>query len=259
MKKVLAIVLLTVFFVGAELQAQDAAKPELRTWKDSTGQFSVEAVFVRVSGDQVVLQRKDKTEISVPLAKLSAADRQYVQKSEKGEGPGGYLDKQLGLRFPARMGEFKFQSRRTYGEPRLGYSIRYQDDSLFKVDIYVYDNNIKNIGSGIDSKKIRDEFVSVLSIFSYMQQLGKYKDVKVVEKGQKNLGKTKYLWAQYEYKQVIGDGTLFTGSRLSDTYLVGKSGLFLKVRMTLKKDDSEKKKAAKDEFLKILGDLLESS
>jgi Leucine-rich repeat (LRR) protein len=80
MKKVLAIVLLTVFFVGSQLQAQDAAKPELRTWKDSTGQFSVEAVFVRVSGDQVVLQRKDKTKISIPLAKLSVADRQYVQK-----------------------------------------------------------------------------------------------------------------------------------------------------------------------------------
>jgi len=259
MKKKLAILLLVGLFVGSALQAQDVAKPELRTWKDSTGQFSIQATFVRVNGDQVVLQGIDKKEISLPLTELSAVDQQYVQKSEKGEGPGGYLDKQLGLRFPARMGEFKFQSRITYEEPRLGYVVRYHDDSLFKVDIYVYDNNIKDIGSGIDSKKVRDEFVSALSNFSHMQKLGKYKDVKVVEKGQKNLGKTKCLWAQYEYKQVIGDGTLFTGSRLSDTYLVGKSGLFLKVRMTWKKDDSEKKKAAKDELLKILGDLLESS
>ena len=75
----LPFVLLSVMPVGSQLQAQDAAKPSLRTWKDSTGQFSVEAVFVRVSGDQVVLQRKDKTEISVPLAKLSEADRKYVE------------------------------------------------------------------------------------------------------------------------------------------------------------------------------------
>ena len=79
MKKRLAILLLVALFVGSELQAQDAAKPELRTWKDSTGQFSIEATFVRVTGDQVVLQRTDKKEISLPLAKLSVADQQYVK------------------------------------------------------------------------------------------------------------------------------------------------------------------------------------
>jgi hypothetical protein len=79
MKKRLAILVL-LLLVGYELQAQDAAKPKLRTWKDSTGKFSFEAVFVRVSGDQVVLQGADKKELSVPLAKLSEADRQYVKQ-----------------------------------------------------------------------------------------------------------------------------------------------------------------------------------
>ena len=52
-----------------------------RTWKDSTGKFSIEAVFVRVVGKQVVLQRADnKKEITLPLAKLSLADQQYVRK-----------------------------------------------------------------------------------------------------------------------------------------------------------------------------------
>ncbi len=58
MKKRLAILLLAVLFVGSELQAQDVANP-LRTWKDSTGQFSIQATFVRISGDQVVLQGID--------------------------------------------------------------------------------------------------------------------------------------------------------------------------------------------------------
>ena len=79
MKKSLAILLLAVLFVGSELQAQDAAKPELRTWKDSTGQFSIQATFVRVNGDLVILQGIDKKEISLPLAKLSTADQQYVK------------------------------------------------------------------------------------------------------------------------------------------------------------------------------------
>ena len=79
MKKRLAILLLGVLFVGSELQAQDTAKPALRTWKDSTGQFSIQATFVRVNGDQVVLQGIDKKKISLPLAKLSTADQQYVK------------------------------------------------------------------------------------------------------------------------------------------------------------------------------------
>jgi hypothetical protein len=79
MKKKLAILLLAVLFVGSELQAQDTAKPALRTWKDSTGQFSIQATFVRVSGDKVVLQGIDKKEISLPHIKLSAADQQYVK------------------------------------------------------------------------------------------------------------------------------------------------------------------------------------
>ena len=79
MNKTLAILLLAVLFVDSELQAQDTAKPALRTWKDSTGQFTFQATFVRVNGDVVVLQGIDKKEISLPLAKLSATDQQYVK------------------------------------------------------------------------------------------------------------------------------------------------------------------------------------
>ena len=56
------------------------AKAEVRTWKDASGNFSIEAVFVRIADDKVVLQRADKTEVSVPLSVLSATDRQYVQE-----------------------------------------------------------------------------------------------------------------------------------------------------------------------------------
>ena len=79
MKKRLAILLLAVLFVGSELQAQDTAKPALRTWKDSTGQFSIQATFVRIVGDNVVLQGINKKEISLPLTNLSATDQQYVK------------------------------------------------------------------------------------------------------------------------------------------------------------------------------------
>lgn len=51
-----------------------------RIWQDLTGKFKVSATFVRVKGDQVILEtRADKVEITVSLAKLSDVDRQYVQ------------------------------------------------------------------------------------------------------------------------------------------------------------------------------------
>lgn len=79
MKKRLVILLLAVLVLGSELESQDTAKPILRTWKDSTNQFSIRATLVRVIGDQVVLQAIDEKEISLPLSKLSAADQQYVE------------------------------------------------------------------------------------------------------------------------------------------------------------------------------------
>ncbi|MFP6900868.1 MAG: SHD1 domain-containing protein, partial [Opitutales bacterium] len=118
MKKVLAIVLLTVFFVGAELQAQDAAKPELRTWKDSTGQFSVEAVFVRVSGDQVVLQGADKKEVVLLLARLSVADRKYVQNIREVNSIGMKLKLIPAGEF--QMGSPEAEQGRFNGETRHG-------------------------------------------------------------------------------------------------------------------------------------------
>ncbi len=50
-----------------------------RTWRDESGKYEVIATFVRVSGGDVELRRQDTGKlITVPLAKLSAADRKYV-------------------------------------------------------------------------------------------------------------------------------------------------------------------------------------
>ena len=54
MKRLIVCVLsliVVVLFVGSELRAQDAPRGELRIWKDATGQFSIEAVFVQLSGE----------------------------------------------------------------------------------------------------------------------------------------------------------------------------------------------------------------
>ena len=74
------IVLLVACSLLIQASAVGQAPQPVRTWKDASGQFSIEAVFVRVQGGQVVLRRANKQELMVPLAKLSPADQQYVRK-----------------------------------------------------------------------------------------------------------------------------------------------------------------------------------
>jgi hypothetical protein len=58
-----------------------AQTPEpVRTWKDITGSFSIQATFVKLAGDLVVLEPSGKPELSLPLAQLSTIDQQYVRK-----------------------------------------------------------------------------------------------------------------------------------------------------------------------------------
>jgi len=71
----------------------DTKKPtgrELRFWTDKTGAFKVEAEFVELNGDSVVLKRKkDGRVIQVPLSKLSEADQKLAKQlgAAKPENP----------------------------------------------------------------------------------------------------------------------------------------------------------------------------
>ena len=51
-----------------------------RTWTSSSGTYRVEADFIELKGGKVVLKKKDGQTISVPLGKLSKADRAFVAK-----------------------------------------------------------------------------------------------------------------------------------------------------------------------------------
>lgn len=68
---------------------EEPTKPttEVRTWSDVTGKFKIEAQFVKQDGDQVELARTDGKTIKLPLAKLSAADQEYVKKQSADTDP----------------------------------------------------------------------------------------------------------------------------------------------------------------------------
>lgn len=62
--------------------ADDVPRHNPRLWKDSSGSFQVRARLIEYTDDAVRLEKADGREITVPLAKLSQADREYVEKVE---------------------------------------------------------------------------------------------------------------------------------------------------------------------------------
>ncbi len=63
---------------AAMAQPTARANSSMRTWSDTSGSFAIEASFLGVSEDQVVLQRSDGRQISVPLNRLSIDDQRFV-------------------------------------------------------------------------------------------------------------------------------------------------------------------------------------
>jgi uncharacterized protein (TIGR03067 family) len=64
--------------VLAMLPLISATAATARKWTDASGQFSVEAEFVEIKNGEVFLKKADGVVISVPVSKLSEADRSYL-------------------------------------------------------------------------------------------------------------------------------------------------------------------------------------
>src|SRR5262245_19202069 len=60
-----------------------------RTWTDSTGRYTVDAELISFNDSTVVLQRADHELASVPIDKLSQADRDYLKSKEAAEARDG--------------------------------------------------------------------------------------------------------------------------------------------------------------------------
>jgi len=56
---------------------------ELRTWKDSTGKFSIEAEFVSSEDGVAVLKTADGSQLKVPFEKLCEEDRKHIQSLQR--------------------------------------------------------------------------------------------------------------------------------------------------------------------------------
>jgi len=66
------------------LQVGHQQTSPVRTWSDSTGQFTIQAKLIGAANGEVRLKRPDGTAISVPLERLSDADKEFVETQRAG-------------------------------------------------------------------------------------------------------------------------------------------------------------------------------
>lgn len=59
-----------------------AGSGQWRFWKDTTGQYQIEAQLVEVNDVEVTLKKRDGSTVKVPLAKLCAGDLEFLGKGE---------------------------------------------------------------------------------------------------------------------------------------------------------------------------------
>lgn len=70
--RVLVVLIVTITVTGTIFA-------ELRTWKDATGKFSIEAEFAGIIAGDVRLKKADGSAVSVSLDRLSEADREWIK------------------------------------------------------------------------------------------------------------------------------------------------------------------------------------
>ena len=83
----LSISVITIACLGCvNAVAQQPGEP-VRTWKDQSGKYSVQARLERIDVDQVVLRKTDGSVVRVPIDRLSQDDRKYIEsRSSKTAG-----------------------------------------------------------------------------------------------------------------------------------------------------------------------------
>ena len=60
---------------------QELAKSTSRSWKDASGKFTIEAVFVSKAASTITLKKEDGKEVTLPIAKLSKEDQAWIKEN----------------------------------------------------------------------------------------------------------------------------------------------------------------------------------
>lgn len=169
------------------------------------------------------------------------------------------IEPRTGISFPQTLGPLARMGMKKYDLPELGISYRYAGKPLPIADIYIYDNGLKDLGTGV-SQMVRTHFEEVKSEILLLGKSGNYRDVKKVSAGETYLPpgprKLPALTAVFTYSIPAGKGVAYTGVRTSHILLTAYKGHFLKIQFTYPQNQEKEGKKAWQQFLTDFGKVL---
>lgn len=167
-----------------------------------------------------------------------------------------FYDEQINIAFSESIGQLELRGKKIFSDPGLGYSVRYEDrKNSAKLDIYIYDDNLSNIASGVQSKQVQYEFIRAIQVIEYFAAMRIYRKLSEIYRGKRIFCGVEFLSAVHQYEKAQNQGYMET--KLSETFITGYKDKFIKVRFTYKKNDKEKwsqtnQKSFMNEFCKAL-------
>ena len=172
-----------------------------------------------------------------------------------------YHDNEIRLIFPIKISEFGFEGQQFYEGDGLGYSLRYSDENIVRIDIYVYDKAYSDLEEGINSQEVLTEFDEFYSMINYMQTQGDYINALELNSGEKTFKSKaiRFLWSQFQYEILPAENVQFFGEVISNIFLTTYNGKFVKVRLTLKKNEHNELEEDIEAFMTAFSMFLENS
>jgi len=176
------------------------------------------------------------------------------------ESPGTpAIEPRTGITFPQTLGPLARMGMKKYDLPELGVSYRYAGKPLPIADIYIYDNGLKDLGTGL-TQAVRTHFEEVKSEILLLGKSGNYRDVKKVSEGETYLPpgnpRLPALSATFTFSIPPGKGVAYAGVRTSHILLTAYQGQFLKIQFTYPQDQEKEGKKAWQQFLTAFGKVL---
>lgn len=171
-----------------------------------------------------------------------------------------YEDNHLGIAFPRTLAGLTFGGLTKYDQATLGYCLRYGGRDLLKADLFVYDHGILNIPDGYDNETVKSEIAYAFLALEIMQERGQYMGLAHLATGVvPEQGYIRFIWGKHRYAEAPREGNLYTGPRISETFLTGFRGKFIKIRLTYKEYNLEEGKKTSDALTRALIELMMSA
>jgi hypothetical protein len=132
------------------------------------------------------------------------------------------VDPDTGFAFPQTVAGFRYDNRRAYGDPRLGYGLNYRSEEGILITVIVYNLGAKDIADGTGDPRVRQQMTQAQADVNRGISVGAYQSAIEIE----DVEGFSPLYLRASYRLVLKDGV----EMRSHLLMRGQRQHFIKVR-----------------------------